>query len=1238
MNAAEPRSQVRHLQDRVGGDQVVISISRLHKESSSVLLALLLTLLLPFALVSPAHAIVNGRAAVALRGQVQIWVGGQYVCTGTLLSTNWVLTAAHCLNEKNASPANTQIFLGDLRLGQGENHAVGTFSFAPSGADAALIELPTPTTQSWQIARYGTDAPPNGALVTIRGWGTTSLAAYSPASTLQIASLGVSNNQYLSSADGPAGSLISTLSSGSAIPNVGDSGAGITYLGLVCAVLSSGNNSGSLQISTKASYASWIQQTTGIAAGGSCSPQENTADQLTCDIYAAGSTPCVAAHSMTRALFFGYGGPLYQVQRASDNRVQLINALSTGYADAATQDSFCAGTQCIVTLIYDQTGDGNDLVIEGPGGTVKTADVGAVANALPVSLKNNKVYGLDVTSGVGYRNNVTYGVAKGSSPEGLYMVTSGTNVNGAGSFNGGCCFDYGNGETNSTDNGNGHMDAINFSTFCTFPPCSGSGPWVEADLENGLYQGNGSNPNDQTINSNFVTAMLKNDGRATFALKSGNSQSGGLTTQYSGSLPTSGGYTPMNLEGGIMLGTGGDNSDWGVGSFFEGAMTSGYPTDATEAAVQANIVAAGYGGNSNPGGSNGGGSGGGGNVNEPPGPYTGPNDPGGPGPQDGFGQPANEQPNDLMATKPALASFKGSLYAAFGGVNANNNFYVTSSPTGGNFPAAARYTNISMGSAPALAVFSNQLFAAFQANDSGHSLYITSSLDGANWPTATQIPNVQIGSAPAMAVFRHQLVVAFQANDPGHTLHVTSSSDGVTWPAAAQIPNVQIGSAPAMAVFNSKLYVAFRANDPSNDVWIASSSDGVTFSSQSLPGQTMGGNSAPALVVSNNTLYYIYGANDSDNEMLVSSTTDGVTWQGPAAYLNDKMGPAGPGAAAFANGVSVGFQSNDSRNVLFVTNKVTEASTYTGPAITNTSLMAAEQPNDVTATKPALASFNGSLYAAFQGVNAGDDLYITSSQNGSNFPAGARFTDIYMGSAPAMTAFNNQLFVAFQADDPTDELFVTSSKNGTDFPRATGYPGIAMGSAPAMTVFKNQLYLAFQADDPSHNLFITSSTDGVTWPPAHDIANNGGTTSLIEIGSAPSIAVFNNKLYVAYRANDTSNNAFIASSSDGTNFTYETLPGQTMGGNSAPALAVSNNTLYYIYGGNDAGNEMVVSSSTDGTTWQQPLAYLGIQLGPTGPAAASLSIGSSSKPVSKLYIGFQANNPGNFLFVTGPPN
>jgi hypothetical protein len=51
-----------------------------------------------------------------------------------------------------------------------------------------------------------------------------------------------------------------------------------------------------------------------------------------CDIYAAGDTPCVAAHSTVRSLYAKFTGVLYlyQVKRASDNTSQDIGLLPDG--------------------------------------------------------------------------------------------------------------------------------------------------------------------------------------------------------------------------------------------------------------------------------------------------------------------------------------------------------------------------------------------------------------------------------------------------------------------------------------------------------------------------------------------------------------------------------------------------------------------------------------------------------------------------------------------------------------------------------------------------------------------------------------------------------------------------------------------------------------------------------------------------------------------------------------------
>ncbi|TEY86448.1 hypothetical protein BOTCAL_0008g00220 [Botryotinia calthae] len=313
-----------------------------------------------------------------------------------------------------------------------------------------------------------------------------------------------------------------------------------------------------------------------------------------CDIYSSGGTPCVAAHSTTRALYSAFSGSLYQVKRGSDGTTKNIAPLAAGgVANAASQDTFCANTTCLITIIYDQSGRGNHLTQAPPGGfdgpDVNSYDNLASAIGAPVTLNGQKAYGVFISPGTGYRNNAPSGIAKADAAEGMYAVLDGTH------YNGGCCFDYGNAETSSTDTGNGHMEAIYFGDSTGWGSGSGSGPWLMADLENGLFSGVGSgvNTGDPSITSRFFTAIVKG-GPNLWALRGANAASGVLSTYYSGVRPTASGYNPMSKEGAIILGIGGDNSVSAQGTFYEGVMTTGYPSDATENSVQANIVAAKY--------------------------------------------------------------------------------------------------------------------------------------------------------------------------------------------------------------------------------------------------------------------------------------------------------------------------------------------------------------------------------------------------------------------------------------------------------------------------------------------------------------------------------------------------------------------------------------------------------------------------------------------------------------------
>ena len=326
-----------------------------------------------------------------------------------------------------------------------------------------------------------------------------------------------------------------------------------------------------------------------------------------CDVYAKGGTPCAAAHSTTRALFAGYDGPLYQVMRQSDGKTMDIGVVQPnaqdggGYADAAAQDAFCADTYCWITTIYDQSGNENHLYQAPRGGFSGNAMGGfnnvPVADWAPVTLMGHKVYGVFINQGMGMRQNDTRNTAVDDQAEGQYWVFNGQH------FNNGCCFDYGNAETDSRDDGDGTMETTYYGVSRGWYYGHGQGPWVMTDQENNLVGCVNDDPNDKYCESlksqtaRFITATADGEPHHWRSM-SGDAQKGEMEILYDGGRIRNdrSSYDPMRKQGAILLGNGGDNSNGSAGTFYEGAMTKGgtFPTIETNQAIQANVVAAGY--------------------------------------------------------------------------------------------------------------------------------------------------------------------------------------------------------------------------------------------------------------------------------------------------------------------------------------------------------------------------------------------------------------------------------------------------------------------------------------------------------------------------------------------------------------------------------------------------------------------------------------------------------------------
>ncbi|HEX5398168.1 MAG TPA: arabinofuranosidase catalytic domain-containing protein, partial [Verrucomicrobiae bacterium] len=251
-----------------------------------------------------------------------------------------------------------------------------------------------------------------------------------------------------------------------------------------------------------------------------------------------------------------------------------------------------------ISRIYDQSTNHNDLV-QAPPGTFKGPAKGGfnnlpIADMAPITISGHKAYGVYIMPGMGFRNNNATRTAVNDEPEGIYSVMDGTH------YDSGCCFDYGNAETDSRADGPGTMETTYFGTATAWGTGDGPGPWIEADFEGGVFSGYDARKNiaDPTIDSwRFVTAVVDGGGGNKWDLRGGNAQQGGLTTFYSGIRPGSSNnarYFPMHKQGAILLGNGGDNGNGSAGTFYEGVMTTGFPTEATTDAVQANIVAARY--------------------------------------------------------------------------------------------------------------------------------------------------------------------------------------------------------------------------------------------------------------------------------------------------------------------------------------------------------------------------------------------------------------------------------------------------------------------------------------------------------------------------------------------------------------------------------------------------------------------------------------------------------------------
>lgn len=207
--------------------------------------------------------IVGGENATDAPWAAQVYVNsneqfGGFNCSGSIIASEWVLTAQHCLDSDGSG---MRVMVGSLELGQGTESAVDRKEISPEG-DIALLHLATPIEASY--ITLGDADPATGTSNDIYGWGRETPTG-PPASALKTAEVNVVG-QSTDAYGGPA--VQSEGVNGSAWK--GDSGGPQIADGVQVGVASTVQNQDGSNVNGTNNYSSvaasreWIRQTAGV--------------------------------------------------------------------------------------------------------------------------------------------------------------------------------------------------------------------------------------------------------------------------------------------------------------------------------------------------------------------------------------------------------------------------------------------------------------------------------------------------------------------------------------------------------------------------------------------------------------------------------------------------------------------------------------------------------------------------------------------------------------------------------------------------------------------------------------------------------------------------------------------------------------------------------------------------------------------------------------------------------------
>jgi hypothetical protein len=271
------------------------------------------------------------------------------------------------------------------------------------------------------------------------------------------------------------------------------------------------------------------------------------------------------------------------------------------------------------------------------------------------------------------------------------------------------------------------------------------------------------------------------------------------------------------------------------------------------------------------------------------------------------------------------------------------------------------------------------------------------------------------------------------------------------------------------------------------------------------------------------------------------------------------------------------------------------------------------------------------LWAAFIANNGSNDILVASAPDGVNWTPSVPINET-SPFTPSLALFEGKLYVAFITDDensatgvPSNRIFLCSTTDGVSWSNATFFHQHSK-FAPSLAVWNGKLHVAFVANNSSNTLLVYySSTPG-------DPSSWSATVAVNQTSAnAPSLAAYGpsgqtGDLYLAFVANNGSGDIFVCSLPAGGVWSKATVTGQAC--HFSPSLAVFGPTLYLAFAAANGSKDLLLCSRNANGTWS---------------GAVPMNQSSSATPCAvafgpNLSAGFIANNSGREVLLASASN